>query len=54
MGFKILAGIVAMALLIAYVAPPVVRLKDPALIIVVLIGVIMMLVDLWQSLKERD
>jgi len=52
--YKILAGILAAALLLAYMAPVVLRLKDIALSIVVLLGVAMMLVDLWQSLQSKD
>ena len=47
MAFKIFAGIVAVTLLLAYVAAPVIKLKDVALGIVVLIGIILMLIDLW-------
>jgi hypothetical protein len=54
MAFKILAGIVAAALLIIFIGPVVVKLKDAALTVVVLIGVAMMLVDLWQSLQSKD
>jgi hypothetical protein len=52
--FKILAGIVAASLLIIFIGPVVIKLKDVALGIVVLIGVAMMLVDLWQSLQSKD
>jgi hypothetical protein len=51
---KIFAGIVAAALLIIFVGPVVVKLKDAAFTVVVLIGLTMMLVDLWQSLKSKD
>ena len=54
MPFKILAGIVAMALAIAYLLPPVVKLKDPALAIVILVGVVLMVLDVVQSLKSKD
>ena len=54
MPFKIFAGIVAMALLIPYLAAPVVKLKDVALGVVVLIGLAMMAVDLWDSLQSKD
>jgi len=54
MPFKIAAGVLAAALLLIYVAPVVLRLQDPALWAVVVLGVGMMLVDLWQSLKEKD
>jgi hypothetical protein len=51
---KIFAGIVAAVLLIAFLLPPAVKLQDVALISVIAIGVAMMLVDLWQSLKSKD
>jgi len=54
MPFKILASIVAAALLIVFIGPVVVKLKDVALSAVVLIGVTMMIVDIWQSLKSDD
>jgi len=54
MAIKIFAGIVAIALVLAFVIPPALKLKDMALAVVIAIGVVMMLVDLWQSLRERD
>jgi hypothetical protein len=41
-------------MVLAYVLPPAIKLKDIALIIVIAIGVIMMLVDLFQSLRKND
>ncbi|MEO7726968.1 MAG: hypothetical protein ABIS45_06915 [Burkholderiales bacterium] len=54
MVLKILAGIVAAALLIIFIGPVVVKLKSVALSIVVLIGVTMMVVDIWHSLRAKD
>lgn len=54
MAFKIVAGIVAAALLILFIGPVVVKLKDVALSVVVLIGITMMAVDAWQALKAKD
>lgn len=54
MPYKTFAGIVAASLLLIYMAPVVLRLQDVALWIVVLIGIAMMLVDLWQSLQSKD
>jgi len=54
MVLKIVAGIIAIVLLLAFVAPPAVKLQDVALIAVIAIGVAMMLVDLWQSLQSKD
>ena len=54
MNFKIVAGVVAVVLLFAFIAPVVVKLKDPALIIVALIGAAMVLTDVWQSVRSKD
>jgi len=54
MKFKIFAGIVAAALLMLFISPVVVKLKSVALTVVVLIGVGMMLIDIWQSLGSSD
>jgi hypothetical protein len=54
MAFKILGAIIAIVLLVAFLAPPVLKLQDAALASVILIGVVMMLVDLWQSLQKDD
>ena len=54
MAFKILAGIIATILVLAFLAPPVLKLQDVALGAVILIGFVMMLVDLWQSLRSKD
>jgi hypothetical protein len=54
MVFKILASVVAAALLIVFIGPVVIKLKDGALVVVAGIGLVMMLVDLWQSLREKD
>ena len=54
MAIKILAGIIATILVLAFLAPPVLKLQDVALGAVILIGVVMMLVDLWQSLQSKD
>ena len=54
MAVKIIAGILGAVLLLVYMAPVVLRLKETALWIIVLIGVGMMLVDLWQSLQSKE
>ena len=54
MALRIVAGILGMVLVLAFIGPPVLKLKEIALTVVCLIGVTMMLVDLWQSLREKD
>ncbi len=54
MVFKIFAGIVAVVLFAGFVTPYVLKLKDVALAIVIVIGIAMMGVDLWQSFKSKE
>ena len=54
MRFPIIASIVAVALFVAYLAPIMWKLKDGALIAVILIGLALMIRDLWDSLREED
>lgn len=54
MALKIFAGIVAVTLLLAFLGPVVIKLREPALAIVVLVGIAMMLLDLWESLQSKD
>jgi hypothetical protein len=54
MALKIFAGIVGIALLLAYVGPVVLKLKDIPLTIVAVLGIGMMLLDFWQSLRAKD
>lgn len=54
MAFKIFAAIVAVVLMLAFLAPVVVKLQDVPLGAVVTIGVVLMLVDLWQSLQAKE
>ncbi len=54
MPVKIFAAIVAVVMLLCFLVPPVLKLKDIALGAVISIGIIMMLVDLWQSLQAKE
>lgn len=47
-------SILAVVLMLLYLSPVVYRLKQVDLTIVVLIGVAMMFVDVWQSLKAKE
>ena len=48
------AGIVAMILMLGYLLPPVFKLKEIDLAIAIALGLALMLVDLWQSLKAKE
>jgi hypothetical protein len=54
MAMKIVAGVVAIILMLGYLLPPVFKLRDVELGIVIVAGVAMMLIDLWQSLKSKE
>jgi hypothetical protein len=54
MTLKIIAAIMAVALVLAFIGPVVFKLKDIALTAVALIGAAMMLVDTWQSVRDSD
>ena len=54
MVMKVIAGIIAVVLVVAFVLPPAVKLKELALIAVIALGIVLMLIDLWQSLHEGE
>ncbi len=54
MVFRIFAGIVALALFAGFVLPYVLKMKDIALGLVLLIGLAMMAWDLWESIREKE
>lgn len=51
---KLWYGLFGAAVMVTFLASFVVKIKEPAMIVVVLIGVVMMVVDLWQSRNESD
>lgn len=51
---KIFAAIVAAVLMLAYLLPLVLKLKQASLAVVVAIGLAMMLRDMWQSLRTGE
>jgi len=54
MVMKIVCGIVAATLLVVFTGAVAVKLQETALTVVILIGVVLMLVDLWLSIKSKD
>lgn len=51
---SIAAAVLAVALLLGYVLPVAIKLRDPALAIVIAIGLVAMVVDLWQLLHAPE
>ncbi len=54
MPIKYFAAVVAVILVVGFLAPVVLKLKDVPLGVVISIGIAMMLVDLLQSLKSKE
>lgn len=54
MPIKISAAVIAVALMLSFLSPVVLKLKDVALGVIILIGIGMMLVDLWHSLQSEE
>ena len=53
MRFDILASVIAVALFLGYFLPLMLKLKNIPLGIVLLGGIVLVLVDVWQSLSEK-
>jgi hypothetical protein len=51
---KVIGSALALVLMAAFCGAAMVKLMDPALIAVGLVGLAMMAVDLWQSLRSKD
>lgn len=54
MSTKILAALLAIALVTAYLAPMVLKMKDAALSAVVLLGIAVVVADVWFSLRKPE
>ena len=51
---KLLFGLIGALLMIAFLASFVLKVREPAMVAVVVIGLVMMLVDIWQARNEPD
>jgi len=51
---KIVMGLIALAMALAFFAPPVIKLRDPAMIIVILIGVAAMVYSFIEVVREKE
>ena len=54
MPIKIFAAALAVTLVLGYLAPVVFKLKEIDLTVIIVIGVTMMLIDLWHSLRRDE
>jgi predicted membrane channel-forming protein YqfA (hemolysin III family) len=52
--YKIACSILAAVLVILFISPVVVKLKDVALSAVALIGLSLMITDIWYTLREKE
>ena len=51
---KLVFGLIGAVLMIAFLSSFVIKVMEPAMIVVVVIGLAMMLVDLWHARDEAD
>lgn len=51
---KIVMGLIALVMALAFFAVPAIKLKDPAMTIVILIGVAAMVYSFFEFVRERD
>lgn len=51
---KIVMSVIALALALVFLAVPAVKLKDPAMIIIILIGVAAMIFSIVDFVREKD
>jgi hypothetical protein len=51
---KLAFGLIGAALMLAFLLSFVIKIQELAMMVVVAIGVVMMLVDLWQARNEAD
>lgn len=51
---KLLFGLLGAAMMLAFLASFVIKVREPSMMVVVAIGIVMMLVDLWQARNEAD
>ena len=51
---KIVMALIATVMALAFFAAPIVKLKDPAMIVVILIGVVAMIYSFIDFVREKD
>ena len=54
MWIKLITGVLASALAVTFLSIPIYKLQDPALITVVAIGVLLMVIDLIEKVRQKD
>ncbi|MDH4191467.1 MAG: hypothetical protein OEW21_14855 [Betaproteobacteria bacterium] len=54
MAFRIFSAIVAALLVIGFIWPVLIKLKEVALFVVAAIGIAMMLWESWETVREKD
>jgi len=51
---KLLFGLLGAVMMVAFLASFILKVKEPSMMAVATIGIVMMLVDLWQARNEAD
>ena len=54
MNFKVISGLIGLAMLLLFLAPPLVKLKDFALAVVILVGFAMAAYEFYEQVRGKD
>lgn len=54
MNFKVIAGLIGLASLLLFLAPPLIKLKDFSLAVVILIGFAMAAYEFYEQVRGKD
>lgn len=54
MSFKLFAGLLGLAMMIGFLLPPILKIVEPSMIAVVLIGIAMAVYEYYETLRDRE
>lgn len=54
MSFKMIAGLIGLLALLAFLAPPVIKLKSAALTLVIVVGAAMAAYEYYENIRGKD
>lgn len=52
--YKLIAGFVGLALLIGFLLPPIIQIKEVSLVVVALIGIGLATIEFYESFKKKE
>ncbi len=52
--YKLIAGFVGLGLLIGFLLPPIIQIKEVSLVVVALIGIALAAIEFYESFKKKE